>query len=85
MKMATVNGKYSELLRKIRVDSDRSTYGDFYDYGAWEGDSWGGYTDLPAGYWVYVYPHWYIFKAGDLSEGDLAGGEEELGVFLLTR
>jgi hypothetical protein len=53
--------KYRDLLRKIRVDEDQSTYGEFYDYGYWSGTSWRGHGDLPPGYWVYVAPCWYIY------------------------
>ncbi len=54
-------GKYSELLRKIDVEKDRNSYGEFHDYGHWSGTSWAGHSDLPPGYWVYVAPNWYIF------------------------
>ena len=53
--------KYSGLLRKIKVEKDQGSYGEFYDYGYWSGTAWAGYKDLPPGYWVYVAPNWYIF------------------------
>ena len=59
---ATVGGKYSGLLRKIEVADDEKTYGKFKDYGRYTGTSWKGHKDLPAGYWVYVAPNWYIWK-----------------------
>jgi HEAT repeat protein len=58
---AHVDGKYQKLLRRIRVPRDKQNYSDFSDYGHYEGNEWAGYTDLPPGYWVYVYPHWYIW------------------------
>ncbi len=58
---ASVNGKYTKLLKKISVPGDRAAYTDFNDWGYWTGNSWAGYANLPAGYWVYVYPHWYIW------------------------
>ena len=58
---ATVNGKYRKLLRKIKVEEDRQSYGNFYDWGHYTGTSWAGHNNLPPGYWVYVYPHWYIW------------------------
>ncbi len=61
MAAASVNGKYYNLLRSIYVPSDRSSYGDFYEWGYWSGSSWKGHTNLPHGYWVYVYPNWYIW------------------------
>jgi RNA polymerase sigma factor (sigma-70 family) len=62
LKKASVNGKYSILLKKIEVKEDRGAYHDFYDFGEWNGTSYAGHDDLPAGWWVYVYPHWYIWK-----------------------
>jgi hypothetical protein len=53
--------KYSKLLRTLTCDDDRSTYGDFYDFGYWSGKEYKDNKDLPAGYWVYVAPHWYIY------------------------
>jgi hypothetical protein len=58
---ASVGGKYCELLRKIKVPGDEACYGAFNDWGYWDGTAWAGYTDLPAGYWVYVAPNWYIW------------------------
>jgi len=58
---AHVEGKYQKLLRRIRVPRDKQSYSDFSDYGHYDGNEWAGYTDLPPGYWVYVYPHWYIW------------------------
>ena len=62
MRKASADGKYSELLRTIRVPGDRNAYGDFNDYGYWDGTAWAGYTDLPPGYWVYMAPNWYIWS-----------------------
>jgi HEAT repeat protein len=64
---ARVEGKYQKLLRRIRVPRDKESYGEFHDYGHYEGSDWAGFTDLPAGFWVYVYPHWYIW--GEMKEG----------------
>lgn len=58
---AHVKGKYKTLLRRIKVPQDRQNYKDFHDYGRFDGNSWAGYEDLPAGYWVYIYPHWFIW------------------------
>jgi hypothetical protein len=60
---ASVNGKYSNLLRVINVPQDRGSYGDFDDYGYYSSTSYAGYDNIPAGYWVYVYPDWYIWGA----------------------
>jgi hypothetical protein len=58
---ASVNGKYSNLLYTLNVPQDKGSYGDFYDWGYYTGTSYAGYNNLPAGYWVYVYPNWYIW------------------------
>ncbi|MCZ6863296.1 MAG: LCCL domain-containing protein [Alphaproteobacteria bacterium] len=54
-------GKYVNLLRRIRVPQDRRRYGLCRNYGRYSGSSWAGYRNLPAGYWTYKYPHWYIW------------------------
>ncbi len=58
---ATVDGKYRRLLKKIEVRSDVSTFGEFRDFGQWDGTDYSGHSDLPTGYWVWVYPNWYIW------------------------
>jgi hypothetical protein len=59
---AHVDGKYQKLLRRIRVPRDKQSYSEFSDYGHYDGSEWAGYNNLPPGYWVYVYPHWYIWE-----------------------
>jgi hypothetical protein len=54
-------GKYTGLLRRIRVPGDVQQYGRCRDYGRWSGYSYRGYTNLPNGYWTYSAPHWYIW------------------------
>jgi hypothetical protein len=58
---ASIYGKYSTLLKIVNVPEDQASYGTYYDYGYWSGSSWKGYQNLPQGYWVYVYPNWYIW------------------------
>lgn len=58
---AAVDGKYKRLLEKIRVPQDLQTYGEFEDYGFWAGGSYAGQDNLPQGYWVYVYPNWFLW------------------------
>jgi hypothetical protein len=62
LKKASGEGKYRELLHVLYLPSDKLSYTDFRDYGYWNGNSYGGYADLSPGYWVYVNPHWYIWK-----------------------
>jgi len=58
----SIGGKYAGLLRRIRVPSDLRRYGRCRDYGRSSSRSWGGYRNLPPGYWVYSYPNWYIWS-----------------------
>ena len=67
-KKASVEGKYQNLLKKIEVESDVKPYSAFRDWGHSNTKSYAGHKDLPAGYWVYVYPHWYIW--GDMALND---------------
>jgi len=60
--IGSVNGKYRVLLRKIHVPQDEQSYGKFSDFGMYTGNSYVGINDLPPGYWVYVHPHWYIWR-----------------------
>lgn len=62
LKKARVGGKYAMLLAQIEVPDDRAKYGDFADNGFSATPEWGGFKDLPAGYWVYVAPYWYIWR-----------------------
>jgi hypothetical protein len=62
LKKATADGKYVNLLAVIHVPNDKDEYGEFNDYGAYDGTEWAGYEGLPKGYWVYVAPHWYIWE-----------------------
>src|SRR5438445_13866502 len=59
---ATVGGKYTGLLKVLHVADDKQNYGEFSDWGHWTGTAHAGFTNLPAGHWVYVYPKWYIWK-----------------------
>jgi len=65
--IASVNGRYQNLLMTLYVPDDYSSYGAFYEWGEWSGSSYAGYDNLPKGYWVYVYPNWYIW--GSISSG----------------
>ena len=46
----------------ITMPGDKDTYGEFKDYGPFNGTEWGGYKGLPKGNWVYVAPRWYIWE-----------------------
>ena len=59
---ANVNGKYSTLLHVINAPEDKASYGTFCDFGFWFGSEYGDDTDLQSGFWVYVYPNWYVWE-----------------------
>jgi hypothetical protein len=58
------NGKYAMLLGQIKVERDHGTFKDFAEAGLIQRREgrYAGYNNLPAGYWVYVYPYWYIWR-----------------------
>jgi hypothetical protein len=58
---ASVDSKYSNLIQVLHCPKDKATYGEFKDYGHWEGGTWCGQTGK-AGYWVWVAPNWYVWK-----------------------
>ena len=62
LRKATVDGKYAMLLRQIKVPHDAAKYQDFRDLGPRTLKQYAGFSDLPAGHWVYVYPYWYIWR-----------------------
>lgn len=57
---ASVGGTYADLIKTIYVPGDLESYGEFNDYGWWGPGPWAGEMQ-PAGYWVYVYPHWFVW------------------------
>lgn len=63
LKKAAVSGKYSKLLKTVPAKQDLAEYGAFKDFGKWDGTAYSGANDLPPGYWVYVYPSWYIWES----------------------
>lgn len=59
---ASNGGRQKELLHVLYLPTDKASYTEFRDWGMWSGASYGGHNGLSAGYWVYVYPRWYIWK-----------------------
>lgn len=59
---AEVDGKYRGLLQKIGAPDDRERYPEFHDFGHYRETDYLGHKNVPAGYWVYVYPYWYIWE-----------------------
>jgi hypothetical protein len=62
LKKARVSGKYEMLLRQFKVGQDAAQYADFRDLGLRDTKEYAGFTELPKGHWVYVYPYWYIWR-----------------------
>jgi len=58
---ATVNGKYSGLKQILSCKPDRAKYGNFKEFGYWDGGRWCG-NQGKAGFWVWVYPAWYVWQ-----------------------
>ncbi len=59
---SSAHGKYVGLKQVLECRHDRHQYGDYYDYGYWEGGPWCGEYGK-RGYWVYDYPNWYIWRS----------------------
>ena len=59
---ATVGGRYSGQIQRLYVPRDCGSYGSFYDYGAYGPTSYAGQPNIPAGYWVYHYPYWHVYR-----------------------
>jgi hypothetical protein len=66
---ASVGGKYRDLAQVIDAPGDEAQYGAFNDWG-WSGPmlQYRDAYDLPALYWVYVAPRWYLWKVGPESD-----------------
>lgn len=58
---ASMGGKYSGVMRRLRIPGDVRRYGRCRDYGRWSGNYYRGFGPLPRGYWVYSYPYWIIW------------------------
>ncbi len=50
--------RYKTLLAKFEAPQDRDDHGDFFVRGYVDDKT----DDVPAGYWVYIAPHWHIYK-----------------------
>src|SRR5262249_18006358 len=62
LKKATADGKSPKLLGVLHAPDDKAKYGEFKDYGAFDGKEWAGYEGLPKGHLVYAHPHWYLWE-----------------------
>jgi hypothetical protein len=83
LRKARRDGKYEMLLRQIYAPADREKYSDFYDLGRNKLKDVAGplFKDVPDGYWVYVYPYWYIWHdlAGQRKQKRAWGTEQLIG------
>lgn len=71
------NGQYSGLLAKLNIPGDRGKYGNCYHWGKWSGSRYKGYNVPNGSYWVYSYPHWYVWQTkggGAALQGEEGGG-----------
>ena len=59
---ASAKGKYSGHLLAINCPKDGAQYGNFHDFGYWEGTVWCG-QKAEAGYWVYAAPNWHVWSS----------------------
>ncbi len=57
---ASANGKYMDLIQELNCYADEAKYGNFKDYGYWQGGRWCGQVGQ-AGYWVWLKPTWYVW------------------------
>jgi hypothetical protein len=58
----SVGGKYTDLITKFECAKDQAQYGSYNDYGKEKAYNQYCGAKAPAGYWVYVAPHWYVWK-----------------------
>jgi hypothetical protein len=71
---SSANGKYSNLIQKLHCPSDQKRYGKYRDYGYWGGGAWCGQKGQP-GYWVWVYPFWYVWSDKGIPAAASAHGK----------
>ncbi len=68
---------YSNLLQVIKCPEDRKNYEMFYEYGLHEQNNiYCGQKRTAPGYWMYVYPNWYIWKDRKKKEDELDGDHD---------
>lgn len=62
LQRASMNGKYSDLLFRVPSPQSLKDIGKYKDSGYSATRQFGDFNNLPPGYWVYTYPHWYIWR-----------------------
>lgn len=69
LKKASVDGKYTHLRHVIEAKDDFRDHREFSEYGFWRGTSYLGHQNLQPGYWVYVFPNWYVWAKTAGTDG----------------
>lgn len=67
LRRAVCNHKYRSLRYTIFAPEEKISHGEFLEFGYRKRNEYLGHTKIPEGYWVWVYPHWFIFEE-DLSK-----------------
>ncbi|MEM7474188.1 MAG: hypothetical protein AAF483_04290 [Planctomycetota bacterium] len=64
LKLASLNGRYRQLLMKFRAPEDLATSGYFHAAGSMgEFEDYRGQGPVPTAHWVYAYPNWYAWQS----------------------
>jgi hypothetical protein len=59
---ASACGRYAGLLRVIFRPQARHQFPEYHRLGWRDAGPWQGAKDVPGGFWVYVYPNWYVWE-----------------------
>lgn len=63
LKKAGINNKYKMLLYQFKASAeDQKNYPPVRDFGRRDLREYGDLRNLRSGYWVYVRPHWYVWR-----------------------
>lgn len=63
---ASMDGKYGGLIMAVICPQDRADYGNFNDWGYWGGAPQYCGQNVATGYWVYLFPYWYVWRVINL-------------------
>lgn len=74
-------GDYRDLVQVFSCPDAQNTYGEYFDYGYWEGGEWCA-KEAAAGYLVYSSPNWYVWNERD-GENTVADNRLDLNSPLL--
>lgn len=81
LEMATCNHKYRNLIHTLFAPQEKEVHGLELEFGYRDRAEYLGYNNIPEGYWVFVYPHWFIFESDASKEEtdtmNIAGAFEE--------